>query len=441
MSERSPRMPIGPSKPQSKGSAISGTQTPAGSRQPSSKSLPASREPQRPKEAAIQFDPNEPEWEELVQRIASSDLLERGGNGRKLLLFLWRNRTKNVTAKFIEVRFFRQELGKKPSERERSAMALTTLRKKLAEYGEREKHEKWLCDIPVKPTGEGYTLRFSRFAAPIDTAAKRFWKAHLDQAEDTVVVSGSHLFFFNQEKNIVFRLPFFNPKQNWDEGDIIKHFKMAHPEIDIDGFAPWQNTYLATGDVEAYQALAGFFHRETGTFIERKTNHSITLEHVRRQAPILVGRPQTNPYIDAMFKDSAKASGLGYRIAEQKGLVRINGIRKKERADLKAFKVSPEGVVGPIIEMGKVFGIVSRFPNPGGRGPITIIACDYYARVIGRIVQALTNDKDAQEILDQVGWPEDKPLPDAFEMLFTVDLLEGDKPDESFPKLVTWRVP
>jgi len=59
--------------------------------------------------------------------------------------------------------------------------------------------------------------------------------------------------------------------------------------------------------------------------------------------------------------------------------------------------------------------------------------------VIARIVEAMTNETHAKELLRRMGWPIGKPLPDAFEMLFAVDIAPGGLDGEGFPKLLLWR--
>jgi len=51
----------------------------------------------------------------------------------------------------------------------------------------------------------------------------------------------------------------------------------------------------------------------------------------------------------------------------------------------------------------------------------------------------MTNESHAKELLKQMGWALGEPLPDAFEMIFTVDIAPGGLEGEGFPKLLLWR--
>jgi hypothetical protein len=254
---------------------------------------------------------------------------------------------------------------------------------------------------------------------------------------DTVVISGSHLFFLNANRTKTLRYSDVNETDGTTEA-IVGVLKKSHPDCDANGLQPSHSTYLATGDVLASERLSRWFHRERGLLIERLTSRETTQTEVHRRTPILIGRPQTNPFIrTAMI--SREAAAHGYRIHSIPGTVEITNLRDNEREDLSDFPISANGVVGPIAGLGKVFGIVSRLKNPGGRGFITIIACDYYSMVIARIAETLTDDKLARELLERMRWPLGKPLPDEYELLFTTDLQPGEVSGEAYPKLVTWR--
>ena len=137
--------------------------------------------------------------------------------------------------------------------------------------------------------------------------------------------------------------------------------------------------------------------------------------------------------------DSVSAKHLGYRIDSALGAVRITNPTDPEKASLKKFGLDGE-ILGPMKDWSVVFGLLTRLPNPSGYGHITIICADYWARVVTQIVDATTNDELAGTFLQRMNWPEDKPLPESFEVLFSVTLAPADLEAESLPTLLCWRL-
>jgi hypothetical protein len=377
---------------------------------------------------------SEKEWAALIERIAGSKGFSAAKKRRKLLRLLFENRQRRLNGNEVEELFF-GEVGFDPA---RSRNALKEVRDELKKYAMQAAGDRWVCELPSAEENDGYQLLFRETKIQLKPS-QCFWQPHVKTAEDVIVVSGSHLFFFDSNGEKVLRYTDVNVDNGKKE--TLSALKAAHKDCDVSVLEPWHNTYLATGDVQAYEALLRWFHREsgTGTLIRRVTSRDVTEAEVHRRTPILIGRPQTNPFIEKMM-DSRHAAHLGYRIHTSKGMVRIKDIRPEEKVALSRFPISADGVVGPVTESGVVFGIVTRLRNPSGYGHVTIIACDYYAMVIARIAEALTNDKHAQEFLNRMKWPENKELPHSFEMLFAVTLSPGNLEGEGYPELLAWRM-
>ena len=326
--------------------------------------------------------------------------------------------------------------------------SLASIRGKLLEYQKAHPTNPWIISLPDGTENDGYQLTFTRLNLPV-SPSEVFWKPHLQMIETTRVISGAHLFFHNKRTGAVLRYYDVNTvKDKYDakggaakdklKDDLLADLKAAHPEQNTEGLEPWQSIYLATGDVQAYETLMRWFHARNGVLIERITSRDISEREMLRLTPILIGRPRTNPFIKSLL-EADSAAKFGYRVDGPKGTIKINNIRENERRALKDFSISPDGVVSAVADAGIVFGIVTRLPSPGDRGYVTIIACDYYALMIARIVEVMTVDKQAQELLAFMEWPDKQPLPNAFEMLFVAKLSPGDLEGEGYPQLRAWR--
>jgi hypothetical protein len=402
-----------------------------------SKSLSPVTPLQKQPEVQKEPDRSEPEWKELIERIkASEDFHETDKS--ELLDFFWEHRHELLKDKNIESDFYGEDITLPDFDANRSRVALAELREKLASYFATEKHEKWRCTLPNAKRAGGYRLIFTLARKP-STATENFWNVHLNSDLVPVVICGCHLFFFDTQINQIIRYYDFNPPFAMAKDKIIEALKLAHPECDTSSLDPWHDVYLATGDVHAHDSLVQWFYDKDKILIKRKTSRHVTEDEVHRQNPILMGRPQTNPLIETLLGTPPQVSKFAFRIHDVKGTIKVTNIDPKTIPELSEFPISADGVVGPITDTGKVFGIVTRFPNPGGRGYITIIACGHYAMVNARIVEAMTSEVHAKEMLGRMNWPIREALPDSFEILFTVDLTRGGLQGEGFPQLVTWR--
>jgi hypothetical protein len=394
-------------------------------------------------EPAPQSDPNMPQWAELIERIKASKFFEDAPDKCNILDFLWQRRSAPPTDVDIEQGLFGNKQPIADIDGTRSRVAVGEVRVRLGQYKNSAKDEKWHATVP-KGRG-GYRLVFTLAATPL-TATQVFWNAHLKSFREPIVITGSHLFFWEPGTSRITRYYDFNSEAK-EKDKILEELLSAHPELVKPGsntlpMEPWRDVYLASGDVYGYEALVRWFHQESsGILIERITSKQITEHEVHRRNAILFGRPETNPIIKTLMDAPPQASKFAFRIHPLKGAIKVSNPDPRTMADLNKFPISRDGVVGPITDDGKVFGIVTRFPNPGGRGHITIVACGHYAMVISRIVEALTDETHAKELLTRMGWPSGEALPDFFEMLFTVDLTPGGLEGEGFPQLVTWRHP
>jgi len=369
----------------------------------------------------------------LIERMLVSRFFNRAVDRSDLLRFLYHQKSRLMSAKDIEVEFFEGSSNDEPA---RTRVAIAEIKQALEKYNDWAKDERLKCEIPKATDAGGYRLKFQSVAKGL-SATRLLWKVHLDSPEDMIFVTGWRLFFFDPAQNAVLRYYGVSVGDKTKEGP--EDLKMLAPRRDYESLEALPNHYLSAGDVEAYDMLMRWVHAQTGFLIRRVTCRDIQDKEIFRRSPILVGRPGGNHFIKR-FLSSAEGSHLSYRIIDTaKGTIRIIDINDEERAALKDLPISPEGIVGPAAGRDSVFGIVARLRNPSGYGHVTIISCDLNAKIIARIMEVMTNEKDASELLSKMRWPMDRELPDSFEILFSITLLPGGLDGEGFPRFLCWR--
>lgn len=374
-----------------------------------------------------------PHETELIEQICLSEPFARSPGQQDFLRFLYANRAAGLVADEIDEAFFgRTEDSDQQRDGNHTRERISNLRKRLGEYGEANPLAPWRCWLPepVGMAGYGLCIEPSPWSAP-----QKFWMQHLQRASDVVVVTGSHLFFFHRERRMIVRYSEFNEAKETSE-ETISALREKHPEAGLDGFAVWQNVYFASGDILAHETLSKWFHKQTGTLVERYTNRDISSTDLRGKTPIYLGRTATNPLIVRIMKHPG-SSHLRYAIDGPRGTVRIRGITEGERRklNLKNCQISKDGVVGAV-DPGFIFMLVTRMKNLFGHGHITIITCEYYAPAVARVVELMTDDKRAEGVLKEAQWPATPHLPESFEMLFRLGVSPDYMSEDGLPELV-----
>ncbi len=351
-----------------------------------------------------------------------------------LLRFLHDNRERGLESRDIEIQHYKHKPTGSKFNPAHARERILNLRLRLEKYQSTAKLERLQCSLPLPSHGEGYRLVYG----PTEWAGPRaFWLHHLDRPYNLTVITGSHLFFFNREQKTILRFSDMNAiGQNSDS--LKAELQSKHPEADLAGFNEWNNAYLASGDVLAHERMARWFYDEAnGVLVERRTDQDINEVQLRDKTPIFIGRPQTNRFIRTI-QDSPEASHLRYRIQGDGGAISIRDIRPEEKSRLSRYKLSVDGRLTVPPTDNAVIGLVTRMPSPWGRGHVTMIACDYYAMVIARIVESMTSEDHALELLRQMQWPRTAELPSSFEIIFRVALSPGGIKGEGWPEVLCW---
>jgi hypothetical protein len=371
----------------------------------------------------------------LIERMIVSKFWNRAEGRSDLLRFLFQHKGRLLSSKDIEVEFFG---GNPANDTTRVRVAILGLKKAIDKYDVWAKDERLKCEILNADDAGGYQLTFQSVAKGL-SATRLFWKAHLEAPEDMILVTGWRLFFFDPTQNAVLR--YYGVKVGDKTKELLpEDLKELAPRKDYEILEALPNHYLSAGDVEAYDILMRWVFAQTGFLIRRTTSRDIQDREIQRRSPILVGRPGSNHFIKR-FLSSSQGMHLAYRIPDAtKGAIQIVDINDNERTVLKDYPISPEGVVGPDRKGESVFGIVARLRNPSGYGGhVTVISCDLNARIVARIMEVLTSERDASNLLEKMNWPKDRDLPESFEMLFSIALLPGGLEGEGFPRFLCWR--
>jgi hypothetical protein len=370
----------------------------------------------------------------LIDRIKASGFIKTK-RGRNLLQFLFDHRAESLSAKEIEVDHFNRPIGHPGHNETNSRVACGALRRELDDYAKSHPGESLKCELPNAKLHGGFQLHFAGIDSS-KTETELFWKPHLGGRVKTLVIGGDLLFFFELDADRVFR--YYNVNLSLKEADPVASYKQSHPGDKDLRLEALEHSYLSTGEVRAFELLQQWFYDREGILLHRSTCRDISDAQIIKSAPILLGRPATNRFMKT-FMSSPEGSSLGFHVDGPVGTIRISKITSKERVALANFPLSKEGVLGPSSGWKTIFGVVTRMPNPGGYGHLTIISADSQANVYSAIIEALTDNVLLKQIMAQAGWSLDSGIPDSFELLLAVTRSPAGMNGESKARLLLHR--
>jgi hypothetical protein len=373
--------------------------------------------------------------ETALNRVTSSSSFVKSPKLKDLLVFLSKKMDRPLSAKEIEAEHFGIPADSHRFDPDHVRALCLEIRKKLERYAAANRHERWQFDLPEAVRGEGYQLRFTKVP---HSPAELLWEPHLLDARNVVVVCNSHLFFFDPSQQEVLR--FLDVNTEGDNEDAMAELEKRHPKAFDPNLEPMR-FYLSSGEVNAFERLQWWFHRQSNVLIHRYVSRYMADRDILSSSPILLGRPCANRFIRRILQ-SPEAAHLSYRFQQPLGSVKITAPTTQEIEVLSSrFPWTAQGQLGPTLNLEVVFGIVSRMRNPSGQGAITIISADYCSTVITQIATALTDDENARRLLRQMGRSLDETLPESFEMLFAVKRSPGNMEEaEGHAELLTWRL-
>jgi len=303
----------------------------------------------------------------------------------------------------------------------------------------------WGFILPLGTPGRGYQLQ----AVPLNRygPTNEFWRAHA-RAESIVLVYAEPTFYYDILNDGYLRFLDTNVHSDdqemaWSELEKLHGKVLAAYGIAIRQRLRPTHVYIGIGEVAALDTLGKWFYERAGVQVQRVASGKIA--SVSKYSPILIGNMRTNRFIKS-FLTSRQAQHFHYGLHETMiGHITLDKNDAKEIEAVAGLKSSADGkgraILGQRATLSAVrdrFAILTRMPNPGGTGSITMISSDT-SLAIQQVALALTDNKQTYEILTKLGWPKE-PLPPSFEVLFSVQIGAGNIDDDAtFPKILAYR--
>jgi hypothetical protein len=365
--------------------------------------------------------------DELFQKALQSRKIKEAFLAKELLEFLYENQERIVSSVEIAATVFDDH---RPVDAERRVRErIYDLKKRLEDFEVRFESD-IRFDIPdatVGPYG-GYRLRCVK-KDPL-APAKVFWKAHT-ASNDVQFLYAEPAFFFDPDKASYIRYYDVNPsgndshsavaELNAKHGIALKRLLGADP---MDKLSP-RHVFIGLGEMEAMDVLSEWFRRESFLNTRRNGSQRVLSLQEAGGCPVVFGNARSNHLLQAAF-DSKDGKRFCYRQHDTlNGFITIQRASEDERQALRDFKVSEDhdgqisaGLAATLSPLRDRLALIHRIKVPGGEGSATLISSDYTFG-IRQVATALTNDKQAAEIMRRTGWREQK-IPEVFEMIFKV---------------------
>ena len=222
----------------------------------------------------------------------------------------------------------------------------------------------------------------------------------------------------------------------------LAELKLKHEDFFKDTLTPG-HLYLDIGSFYASERLRAWFSLNSDKYLPVRISYETSSKDIFNASPIFLGSIRTNAFLRNFYASPA-ARKLAYRLHPEKySFVTVTKPKERDIRVLSQLGMEVSDDVGVLTTPRRelTLGHVTRIPNPGGAGHMTIITSDAtYA--VDKMAETVCSDEHLAEIMRQTGWADDEPLPDTFEWLFLVRLWPAGNADEAKkPELLTWRMP
>jgi hypothetical protein len=315
---------------------------------------------------------------------------------------------------------------------------ITRLRTVLATHNEENPDQPWTFSLDLGSRSTGYQLTVSRGR---QTPSKNFWSPHLIPSKESPVICDPLLFFYDHASTQVTRFMDTNIDTPSLSGALAQ-LKLKHEAFYKETLTPG-HLYLDIGSFNATERLRAWFSRNSDKYLPVRISYETNSKDVFNTCPIFIGSIRTNVFLRNFYASPA-ARKLAYRLHPEKyAFATVAGPKERDIRVLSQLGLEVSDNVGILTTPRRelTLGHITRVPNPGGAGHMTIITSDAtYA--VDKMAEAVCSDEHLAEIFRQTGWPADEPLPDSFEWLFLIRLWPAGNADEAKkPELLTWRMP
>jgi hypothetical protein len=378
----------------------------------------------------------EAEFASLVERITNSDQFEGADEQRRLLGFLFENRKMPIEARDIEVRHFGYGMTHRKHNSAHSRERIKDLRMRLSAYELGTRGERFRCDITTK-SSEGYQLIFSSWFQAV-TALEAFWKTNLYWNQAVTIICDSLLFFYDVIEHKAFRYVNTNVDKP-DRERAREELRRLHPESFAEHLIPG-HLYVDVGTVQASELLRKSLTNVLSYSPSVQLTNDFRSEAIQNSSVILLGNGRTNPFIREFLR-SSDSHRLAFRLDQENiGAVIIRDPTDSEIAILGGSILRSDEFGTTIkTETGLPLGVVTRAPNPTGRGTITILSSDATMN-ISKMAEYLTDERRMNDVFRLMGWSRELERPPYFELLFQTRLWPGGLYDQATDaELIGWR--
>jgi hypothetical protein len=289
-------------------------------------------------------------------------------------------------------------------------VSMKGIRQRLQDYFEAEgKNEEFCLTIPkghyrvqFAPLESRMEARAATTPSIKETALRQFWGPYL-RSKSNVLLHTEPLFFRDGKGTFVRSLYVNDPATGARE-------LAGHLGTDPGSLQPCFH-YLSAGEVHCMFSLLRLFH-DLGNSLQIANSRISSWNETRHSNLILLGCTRTNRFMDDLQEESDFV------------------ITDDDIRDLSSIENGPVIYQGHRYKDGKLprlteYALVTRRRGATPQSAVTIIASNH-----GRAVEGagyfLTLENEVSKLLKQMGFAESEALPDRFQILLRVEMIDLD---------------
>ena len=321
-------------------------------------------------------------------------------------------------------------------------------------------------------SGKGWRVCYD---SGVQRLTEVFWRPHLEEQREVLVVVNQPLFFRDAATGIVFRCFGVDPQRNFMPKDVLRlrrpdlfqknpdlkqPYYLGEIETGLEAVQP----YFLSGEISARDSIIKFISDRTGIAPNSAISGRIPDDTITRTSLILLGDSGINRFIDSLESGMVGSNStpnigwlqredyLSYRLLKRSsslphGAVRIYRPSHREMAlfpngQLQAIS-SPQTEAVPVYLIENdptkfIYGVVTRMVNPYNDASVTIISSQF-SEAIEQMVRLLTVESVLNRFSTELNWTSGT-LPFSFQGVFAVRLgTPSLDAGALIPQIVYWR--
>jgi hypothetical protein len=236
-------------------------------------------------------------------------------------------------------------------------------------------------------------------------ALSRFWAAHAIPGSANLVTYTEPLFYRHEATLTYYRNIYVN---DLTDGEAQLRRRSQLP-ADLE-LRPCYH-YLSSGEMQASISLQRLFH-ELGLSLDMRNSRLATLNQIRHANLILLGSVRTNPLVDALLGEQNFTMTAETLESRSPDPGEPKSYRRKEYFDGKLRRCTDHV-------------LLTRRPGLVPGTTITLIA-SHHGRAVQGVGTMLTIEGEVAGLLAAIGVGETDTLPDEFQVLFEVEMIDLD---------------